>query len=69
MKKAEYEKTKEYTYLEYCDYLQQKYGIGRSDFMTKSWNKNKKVTQQMRGWLPIISTRIMQLCYQIRNMQ
>lgn len=49
MKKTEYEKTKEYTYLEYCDYLQQKYGIGRSDFMTKSWNKNKKVTRTNEG--------------------
>lgn len=49
MKKTEYEKTKEHTYLEYCDYLQQKYGIGRSDFMTKSWNKNKKVTRTNEG--------------------
>ena len=33
---SEYEKVKGFTYLEYCDYLQEKYGIGLSDYMTKS---------------------------------
>ncbi|WP_256365363.1 hypothetical protein [Candidatus Methanomassiliicoccus intestinalis] len=42
MKLAEYEKVKDYTYLEYCDYLQDKYGIGLCDYMTQSWNKNTK---------------------------
>jgi hypothetical protein len=49
MKQQEYEKVKNFTYLEYCDYLQGKYGIGKSDFMTKSWNKNSKVTRTKEG--------------------
>ena len=49
MNLAEYEKVKDFTYLTYCDYLQNKYGIGRSDYMTKSWNKNKKVTRTNEG--------------------
>ena len=51
MNLAEYEKIKNLTYLEYCDYLQQKYGIGLSDYMTKSWNKNPKVTRTKDGLL------------------
>lgn len=51
MNLAEYEKVKSFTYLEYCDYLQQKYGIGLSDYMTKSWNKNSKVTRTKDGLL------------------
>ena len=51
MNLAEYEKVKDLTYLEYCDYLQQKYGIGLSDYMTKSWNKNSKVTRTKDGLL------------------
>ena len=47
----EYEKVKNLTYLEYCDYLQTKYGIGLSDYMTKSWNKNNKVTRTKDGLL------------------
>ena len=46
---SEYEKVKGFTYLEYCDYLQEKYGIGLSDYMTKSWNKNPKVTRTKEG--------------------
>ena len=38
----EYLKVKNFTYLEYCDYLQDKYGIGLSDYMTKSYNPNPK---------------------------
>ncbi len=49
MKLAEYEKIKNLNYLEYCDYLQEKYGIGLSDYMTKSWNKNSKVTRTKEG--------------------
>ncbi len=45
----EYQKVKDITYLEYCDYLQQKYGIGLSDYMTKSWNKNPKVKRTNDG--------------------
>ena len=47
----EYEKVKNLTYLEYCEYLQEKYGIGLSDYMTKSWNKNNKVTITKDGLL------------------
>ncbi len=49
MKLEEYEKVKGLTYREYCDYLQAKYGIGRSDYMTKSWNKNGKVSRSKEG--------------------
>ena len=35
----EYEKIKNFNYLEYCDYLQNKYGIGLSDYMTKGERK------------------------------
>ena len=51
MKFEEYEKVKDFTYLEYCDYLQNKYGIGIADFMTKAWNKNAKVTRTKEGLL------------------
>lgn len=51
MNLAEYEKVKNLTYLEYCDYLQQKYGIGLSDYMTKSWNKNPKCSRTKDGLL------------------
>lgn len=45
----EYEKVKNYTYLEYCDYLQQKYGIGLCDYMRPNWTKNSKVTRTKDG--------------------
>jgi len=45
----EYEKVKDYTYLEYCDYLQQKYGIGLCDYMSENWKKNGKVTRTKEG--------------------
>lgn len=45
----EYNKIKNYTYLEYCDYLQKKYGIGLSDYMTKSYNKNSKASRTKDG--------------------
>lgn len=51
MNLQEYEKVHNFTYLEYCDYLQKKYGIGLSDYMTKSWNKNNKVTRTKEGLL------------------
>lgn len=46
-----YEKIKNFNYLEYCDYLQNKYGIGLCDYMTKSYNKNAKVTRTNEGLL------------------
>lgn len=49
MNMQEYIKVKDFTYLQYCDYLQGKYGIGKSDYMTKSWNKNHKVTRTKEG--------------------
>lgn len=45
----EYLKVKDMTYLEYCDYLQGKYGIGLSDYMTKSFNKNAKCSRTKDG--------------------
>ena len=45
----EYEKVKNYTYLEYCDYLQQKYGIGLCNYMSENWKKNAKVTRTKEG--------------------
>lgn len=51
MNLEEYEKVKDYTYLEYCDYLQNKYGIGLCDYMTKLWTKNRKVTRTKEGLL------------------
>lgn len=49
MKMNEFLKVKEMTYLEYCDYLQEKYGIGKADYMTKSFNKNSKCTRTSEG--------------------
>ena len=49
MKMAEFEKVKNMTYTEYCDYLQKKYGIGLADYMTKSFYKNKKVSRTSEG--------------------
>ena len=45
----EYERVKDFTYLEYCDYLQQKYGIGLCNYMSASWKKNSKVTRTKDG--------------------
>lgn len=45
----EFEKVKDMTYLEYCDYLQTKYGIGLADYMTKNFNKNQKCTRTKEG--------------------
>lgn len=49
MNLIEYEKIKNLTYLEYCDYLQNKYGVGLCAYMTKSWNRNPKVTRTKEG--------------------
>lgn len=45
----EYENIKHFTYDKYCDYLQNKHGIGKYDYMTKSWNKNTKCTRTKEG--------------------
>ena len=45
----EYEKVKDLNYLQYCDYLQKKYGIGLAAYFTKNWSKNKKCTRTKDG--------------------
>ena len=45
----EYESVKDCTYLEYCDYLQKKYGCGLCDYMRQNWTKNSKVTRTKEG--------------------
>ena len=49
MNMQEYQKVCNMTYLEYCDYLQEKYGIGLADFMTKSFNPNPKCKRTKDG--------------------
>lgn len=49
MDMQEYDKVCTMTYLEYCDYLQDKYGIGKYDYMTKNFNKITKVTRTSEG--------------------
>lgn len=49
MNKIEYDKVKNLTYREYCEYLKQKYGVSKYDYFTKSWNKNAKVTRTKEG--------------------
>jgi len=51
MNMREYLAVKDYTYLEYCDYLQQKYGIGLDDYMTKSFNPKAKCKRTKEGLL------------------
>ena len=36
---VEYEKIKNYTYIEYCNYLQKKYGKPKADYFTPNWSK------------------------------
>lgn len=45
----EYINVKNLTYLEYCDYLQNKYGIGKCDYMTPTWNKISEVSRTQDG--------------------
>lgn len=49
MNMDEYQKVKDLTYLEYCDYLQRKYGIGLANYMTKSYNINSKCKRTKEG--------------------
>ena len=49
MNMKEFLTVKEMTYSEYCDYLQEKYGIGLADYMTKSFNKNSKCSRTSEG--------------------
>ena len=49
MKMAAFEQVRGMTYVDYCDYLQAKYGIGRADYMTRSFSKNQKVSRTAEG--------------------
>lgn len=51
MNMSEYLIVKDFTYLEYCDYLQNKYGIGLDDYMTKSYNPKPKCKRTKEGLL------------------
>ena len=45
----EYENVKKLSYFQYCDYLQNKYGIGWYPYMTVSWNKNNRASRTTEG--------------------
>lgn len=49
MKMSEYLKVKDMNYEEYCDYLQNKYGVGNQNYFTESWVKNTKCTRTKEG--------------------
>lgn len=49
MNMTEYNQVKDMTYLQYCDYLQGKYGIGLANYMTKSFNPNPKCKRTKEG--------------------
>lgn len=49
MNTQEYLKIKDFTYLQYCDYLQEKYGIGLDDYMTKSFNQKQNCKRTKEG--------------------
>ena len=49
MKNLEYMKVASMNYQEYCAYLQDKYGVPKYDYMTKSFNKNPKVSRTKEG--------------------
>lgn len=51
MNLVEYNRVKDFTYLQYCDYLQEKYGTGLCAYMTKTWNKNPKISRTKEGLL------------------
>lgn len=49
MNLKEYENVKHFTYLEYCNYLQTKYGIGLCDYMRPTWTCNPKAKRTKDG--------------------
>ena len=49
MNMQEYEKIQNLNYLEYCDYLVDKYGIGRADYMDKNYVYNIKSSRTLEG--------------------
>lgn len=51
MNLLEYSSIKNLNYLQYCDYLQNKYGISNYNYMTTSWNKIAKASRTKEGLL------------------
>lgn len=49
MNLQEYRQVENLTYLEYCDYLQRKYGLAKYNYMSENWKKNPKVTRTKEG--------------------
>ena len=49
MNHVEYDKINNLNYIEYCDYLQQKHGIGKYNYMTSTWNKNSRSSRTSEG--------------------
>lgn len=48
----EYNKVKDLNYLEYCDYLQKKYGIPKRPYFTKGWSKSQGISKTSEGLVP-----------------
>lgn len=49
MNLSEYEEVKYLNYLQYCDYLQNKYGIGICDYMTPNWSRKDRISRTKEG--------------------
>ena len=49
MNLEEYNKVKDFTYTEYCDYLKKKYGEAKCDYFTKNFNRNNKISRTKEG--------------------
>ena len=49
MDMKEFQQVKDYTYLEYCNYLQSKYGIGYGDYMTFDYKCKPKCKRTKDG--------------------
>ena len=49
MNMEEYNEIKNLSYVEYCDFLQKKYGLGSAPYFTKTWNKNPKASRTKEG--------------------
>lgn len=45
----EYNKVKYLKYLEYCNYLQAKYGIPKKPYFSTGWSKNAKISRTSEG--------------------
>ena len=49
MNKLEYEKIKKLSYLEYCEYLQNKYGLAKGPYFNTNFGKNSTITRTKDG--------------------